>query len=93
MLQQLFSGAGATAIAVLKVSDSGFNMGKKLSKSKKRTGAAKEIINSAVTVELNTIHLLGGLGIIKDPNHAKYLGFSDIYPCAVKEVKIYLNPA
>jgi len=67
-------GAGATTIAVLKLGDSARAKQKKMSKSEMREGAAKEIVNSAITGEINAINLLGGLGIIKNPNHAKYLG-------------------
>jgi Zn finger protein HypA/HybF involved in hydrogenase expression len=86
-------GGGATTISVLKVGDSARAQKKKMSKSEIRENAAKEIVNSAMTGEINAINLLGGLGIIEDPNHAKYLGFSDIYPVVVKEMKEFLNPA
>ncbi len=86
-------GAGAATISVLKVGDSAKARVKKMSKSEKRTAAAREIVNSAMTGEINAINLLGGLDILKDPNHAKYIGFSDIYPKVVEDLKKYLNPA
>jgi len=86
-------GVGATTMAVLKLGDSAKAMKNKRSKSEIREDAAKEILNSAITGEINAINLLGGLKIIKYPNHAKYLGFSDIYPSVVGDIKKYLNPA